>query len=244
MATNHLSKAKPLDSIHSGRLWVVYGKSGSGKTHFLGTFPKPMLYLQFGDDGSNTIQGVDGIDVIEVTSLAQLKEIAEELPRDSKYATIAVDTFSLCVQEWIDVNAVKKGKRVSQQMWGDIKSDTEELIKLFKQAAKNRIVVLTCHESTDIIEGMEEEITPDVRPSVSKGARTYLESMANFGVHLTVVQKEKPMEDGTTKVITGHAAHLAPNPYYWTKLQKPASIKVPAQMINPTHSKITKMMEG
>lgn len=239
-----LEQAVNLRELPSSNLWVVYGKSGAGKTHFLSTFPKPLLYLQFGDDGSNTIGDTEGIDAIRITSLQQLKEIAQEARVDTRYKTIAVDTFSLVVQEWLDANAVKKGKRVTQQMWGDLKTDTEELIKEFKTLAINHIVVLTCHEVMDSIEGMEEEITPDVRPSVSKGSRTYLESMANFGVHLTVLTKEKDMPDGSTKTITAHAAHVAPNTYYWTKLQKPADVKVPQQVINPTYEKIINIMKG
>lgn len=241
---SHLAKAIPLHNLTSSNLWVLYGKSGAGKTHFLSTFPRPMLYLQFGDDGSNTIGDTEGIDAIRIESLQQLKEIAQEARLDKHYKTIACDTFSLVVQEWLDSNAVKKNKRVTQQMWGDLKTDTEELIKEFKILANNHIVVLTCHEVTDSIEGMEEEISPDVRPSVSKGSRTYLESMANFGIHLTVLTKEKDMPDGTTKTITAHAAHVAPNTYYWTKLQKPANIKVPQQVINPTYEKIINIMKG
>ena len=239
-----IEKAVNLKDLSSSQLWVVYGKSGAGKTHFLSTFPKPILYLQFGDDGSNTIGDTEGIDALRITSLQQLKEIAQEARVNDYYKTIACDTFSLVVQEWLDANAVKKNKRVTQQMWGDLKTDTEELIKEFKTLANNHIVALTCHEVTDAIEGMEEEITPDVRPSVSKGARTYLESMANFGVHMTVLSKEKDNGDGTTKTITAHAAHVAPNTYYWTKLQKPADIKVPQVVINPTYEKIMKILKG
>jgi hypothetical protein len=241
---SYLDEAVDISEMGQSNLWVIYGKSGSGKTHLISTFPKPLLYLQFGDDGSNTITNVEGIKGISVTSLKQLKEIAYELRLDNQYKTIVVDTFSLVVQEWIDANAVKKNKRVSQQMWGDVKTDTEELIKEFKIVATSHIVALTCHEATDTIEGMEEEITPDVRPSVSKGARTYLESMANYGIHTTVLSKEKDNGDGTTTVIYAHAAHLGANPYYWTKLQKPAEIKVPKQIVNPTYGKITKIMKG
>lgn len=240
----YLDDAVDINELGQSNLWVIYGKSGSGKTHVLSTFPKPLLYLQFGDDGSNTIADVDGIKAIRVTSLSQLKEIAYELRLDSKYKTVAVDTFSLVVNEWIDANATKKKKRVSQQMWGDIKTDTEELVREFKLLANDRIVVLTCHEATDVIDGMEDEIMPDVRPSVSKAARTYLESVANFGVHTTVLNREKQNEDGTTATEVKYAAHLSGNPFYWTKLQKPAGVKVPQRMINPTYSKIVKMMKG
>ena len=239
-----IEKAVSVKEMPKSNLWVLWGKSGSGKTHMLSTFPKPILYLQYGDDGTGTIEDVDGIDVIVIEDQKHLEGLLEEARLDEKYATIAVDTFSLFVNEWIDENAVRKNKRVTQQMWGDLKTDTEKLIKMAKTLSRYKITVLTCHEATDVIEGMEDEIMPDVRPSVSKGARTYLESMANFVIHTTVIEKEVTKKDGTTEVVARHAAHLAPNPYYWTKLQKPAHIKVPKLVANPTYDKIINLMKG
>lgn len=239
-----IDDAVSIKDMPKSNLWVLWGKSGSGKTHMVSTFPKPILYLQYGDDGTGTIENVDGIDVIVIQDQKHLEGLLEEARLDKKYKTVVVDTFSLFVNEWIDENAVKKNKRVSQQMWGDLKTDTEKFIKLAKVLSRDKIVVLTCHEATDIIEGMEDEIMPDVRPSVSKGARTYLESMANYGIHTTVIEKEIEKKDGTTSTAIKHAAHIAPNPYYWTKLQKPAEIKVPKLVMNPTYDKIKNLMEG
>ena len=109
--------------------------------------------------------------------------------------------------------------------------------------AKKHIVVLTCHESTDAIEGMEDEIAPDIRASVSKGARTYLEGMANYGIHTTKLKKTV-IKDGVEQTIVRYGAHIGPNEYYWTKLQIDKGIKVPSLIINPSHAKIMKIIEG
>lgn len=241
---SYLSKAQDISQLPGSNLWVIYGKSTSGKTELLSTFPKPLLYVRIGDDGSNTIAGKKGIKALAPDNLTELREIAQELKKDTKYAAVGVDTFGLVVNEWIDQNAVQKKKRVTQQMWGDLKTDTEELIKLFHLIARNKIVVLTCHEVADSIEGYEDEISPDIRPNVSRGARTYLEGMANFGIHTTVIEKEKEKPDGSIVTITRHAAHLATNPYYWVKTQKPANIKLPKLVYNPTYDKIMKLMKG
>jgi hypothetical protein len=164
--------------------------------------------------------------------------------KDKTYKTILVDTYSLLVNEWVDENSVKKKKRLTQQMWGDIKTETEEITKLAHILAENKIVVLTAHEVSDSFEGMEDEIAPDVRPSLSKGARTYLEAMANYGIHTTVIMKEKENSDGSTSQVEVHAVHLASNPYYWVKTQKPASVKLPKLMINASYNKIMKRLEG
>lgn len=238
-----LDSAVSIKDLGQRNLWVLYGKSNSGKTHVASTFPKPLLYIQIGDDGSNTIAEVDGIDAIPVDSTQKLKDLAKELVKDKKYKTVVVDTFSLVTNEWVDQNVIQKGRRMTQQSWGDLKTDTEELIKLMHKVAKKHIVVLTCHEATDSIDGMEDEISPDVRPSVSKGARTYLEGMANYGIHTTKIVKEIT-KGNKTKEVVKYAADIGPNPYYWTKLQIDASIRVPDRIINPTYDKFMKVIRG
>ena len=236
-----LDSAVDIKELGQRNLWVLYGKSNTGKTYVASTFPKPMLYIQIGDDGSNTIAHVDGIKAIPIGSVEDFKQLASELQKDKEYITIVADTFSMVVNEWTQQKVTTKGKKMTQQLWGDLKIEQEELIKSMHKLAKKHIVVLTCHESTDSIEGMEDEISPDVRPSVSKGARTYLEGMANYGIHLTKVSKEV-IKGNTTKEVIKYAADIGPNPYYWTKLQIDPSIKVPARIVNPTYDKFMEVI--
>ena len=240
-----LDEAVDISKLGQRNLWVLWGKSGSGKTHFLGTLPKPMLYIQFGDDGSNTIADADGVKAIPGRSVERLKSLAEELKKDKKYASVAVDTFSLITNVWVDANATQKKRRMTQQMWGDLKVETEELIKLFHEVAETHIVALTCHEATDTIEGMDDEVLPDFGPSTSKGSRIYLQGMANYGIHFTKVKKTiVDKESGEEKDVVKFAAHLGANPYYWTKFQMSDSVKLPNIMINPSYDKIISIIQG
>lgn len=236
-----LDSAVDIQELGQRNFWVLYGKSNSGKTYVASTFPKPLLYIQIGDDGSNTIARVEGIKAISIENIEQFKTLCEELKKDKKYATIVVDTFSMVVNEWVQQKVTTKGKKMTQQLWGDLKTEQEELIKALQRLAKKRIVVATCHESMDTIEGMEDEITPDIRPSVSKGARTYLEGMANYGIHTTKIIKEVT-KGNETKEVVKYAADIGPNPYYWTKLQVDPSIKVPKRIINPTYDKFMEVI--
>lgn len=236
--------AKPIADIPSGKLVVVYGRSGSGKTWFGGTFPKPLLYLKIGDDGGNTIKNVDNIFVKEVETIGELKLALKECLSDKKFKTVFVDTFSLLVNEWKNENIISKNKKMTQQAWGDLLSDTEECIRMAHKLSLKKWVVLSCHEATDSIDGMEDELLPDVRASVSKGARTYLEGMANYGIHTIKIQKEvENPKTGETELKVKFAAELGPNPYYWTKLQVDPKIKVPKRLINPTFDKLMQVVE-
>ncbi len=237
--------AKPISDLPSGKLVVIYGRSGSGKTWFGGSFPKPLLYLKIGDDGGNTIKKVDGIFVHEIETVGKLKMALEECIKDKKYATVFVDTFSLLVNEWKNENIISKSKKMTQQAWGDLLSDTEECIRIAHKLSLKKWVILSCHEATDAIDGMEDELLPDVRASVSKGARTYLEGMANYGIHTIKIQKEVDNpKTGETELRVKFAAEIGPNPYYWTKLQVDPSIKVPKRIINPTFDKLMQVVEN
>ena len=239
----YLSQAVDISELGQRNLWVPWGKSGTGKTKFVASFPKPLLYIRVGDDGSNTIANVDGIKAIHAETLEQLKEIGKELQKDNKFASVAVDTFSMITNVWIDQNITQKKKKMTQQAWGDLKVETEELIKIFHEVAATHIVALTCHESNDSIEGMEDEIIPDFRPNTTKGARTYLEGMANYGIHMAKMKKTV-IKDGVEKEVVRYVGQLGANSYYWTKLQIDPDIKVPEAIVNPTYDKIMKIING
>jgi hypothetical protein len=234
-----------ISELGQHKLVVLYGKSNSGKTEVGSTFPKPQLYVPIGDDGSNTIQGKSGIKAKRINNLQEAKGLLTELVKKqgAGFESVFLDTFSMVTNIWIDENAVQKNKKMTQQMWGDLKTETEELIRLAHKLADYCWVILSCHEATDVIEGMEDEITPDIRPSTTKGARTYLEGMANFGIHTTRLEKDV-IKDGIEKTVVKYAAHIGANPYYWTKLQIDKNIKVPKLVINPTYDKLINIITG
>lgn len=240
-----LNEAVQISKLGQRNLWVLWGKSGSGKTHFVASLPKPLLYVQIGDDGSNTIADSEDTDAIRAGTIERLKQIGEELKKDTKYASVAVDTFSMITNVWIDANSTQKKKKMTQQMWGDLKVETEELIKIFHEVAATHVVALSCHEANDTIEGMDDEVIPDFGPSTTRGSRIYLQGMANYGIHFTKVNKTVINKDtGEEKDVVKYAAHLGPNPYYWTKFQMSDTIKLPDVMINPSYSKITNIIQG
>lgn len=238
----YLDGVKDIADLGQRKLVVLWGKSNTGKTEFGSTWPKPQLYVQVGDDGSNTIRNKKNISGLRADNIDSVKGVLKELIKEkgAGYESVFVDTFSMVTNVWIDENAIKKKKKMTQPMWGDLKTETEELICLAYKLSLYTWVILSCHEAMDAIEGMEDEILPDARPSTTKGARTYLEGMANYGFHTTRLKKEV-VEDGVEKTVVRYAAHLGPNPYYWTKLQTPKEVKVPAVMINPSFAKLSKL---
>lgn len=237
-----LENVTNIKDFSQGKFVALYGKSGSGKTTLGATFPKPMLYAKIGDDGSSVIKDVDGIDAIEIIKVSDLNTLIKELENNDKYKSLFLDTFTLIVNEWKNENIVQKKKKMTQQAWGDLLTDTEEIIRKLHKLSKKMWVIISGHEVIDSIEGLEDELLPDVRISVSKGARTYLEGMVNYGLHSIVVEKEIE-KDGENITVTKHAIDIGPNPYYWTKFQCIKSKKVPKRMYNPSYKKLKDLME-
>lgn len=237
-----LDKVEEIANLGQRKFVVLWGKSNTGKTEVGSTWPKPMLYMQVGDDGANTIRKKKDIMGLRCDTVPNLKAGLKELinKKGAGYKSIFVDTFSMITNMWIDENALQKKKKMTQQMWGDLKTDTEGLIRMCWELSEYCWVLVSCHEAMDSIEGMEDEILPDARPIVSKGARTYLEGMANYGFHTTRLSREV-IENGTEKTVVKYGMHIGPNPYYWTKLQTYKEIKVPATMINPSYLKLKKL---
>lgn len=237
-----LENTTSIKDFSQGKFVALYGKSGSGKTTLGATFPKPMLYVKIGDDGSSVIKDVEGIDAIEISKISEINVLIKELGADKKYKSVFFDTFTLIVNEWKNENIVAKKKKMTQQSWGDLLTDTEEIVRKLHRLSKNKWVIISGHEVTDSIEGMEDELLPDVRMAVSKGARTYLEGMVNYGLHTIVIEKDVE-KNGETKTVTKHAVDIGPNPYYWTKFQCVKAKKVPKRMLNPTFEKLQDLMD-
>lgn len=239
-----LSKAKSIKEVGQRKLVVIYGQSNTGKTVLSSTFPKPMLYLSIGDEGLDPIANVEGIDAIKLNTALELKSVFDELLNTKhNYQSIVVDTFSLYVNVWTHDNIISKNKRMTQQDWGNLKTDTEEIIRLAHKLAENSWVILTCHEVADAFEGLEGEIAPDIRPNVSKGVRTYLEGMTNLGIHTTRMSRTTE-KDGKEKTVVRYACHIGANEYYWTKVQAPPTTEIPATIVNPSFDKLMKIIKG
>lgn len=242
-----LSGAITGEELSNNFLTVIYGKSNSGKTSLAATFPKPMLHVKIGDDGRNAIKDVKGIQYISADTLSDLTEICKEVLHDKTFKSVVYDTFSMVVEMWKKENLTdKKGKmkKMTQPDWGELMNETNTFIRSFAEQAKNKYAIVTGHEILEALEGLEDELLPDGRIAINKGSRTYLEGIANLGLHTTRIQKEKTDDEGNTKTLVKFAVDIGPNVFYWTKCQTTKNIKLPSRIINPTYDKIMAVLEG
>ena len=88
---------------------LIQGEPGSGKTHFVGTMPKPILYIEADPHGGDTLIGVDGIDIVELTSYGMMQQVEAYLYQHIlEYQSVAIDSIT-SVQRYL-VDEVAKSR--------------------------------------------------------------------------------------------------------------------------------------
>ena len=132
---------------------LIYGASGCGKTHFIGTCPKP--YVMDFDNGIETLGGKDiEYDLYEPlhpdTWLRFSKKLREfEEGRVPGVETLAIDSLTaLC--DCIEADILRLNRRdfllKSDQDWGMEISTIEQVMYRLNTASKHYHVVVTAHE--------------------------------------------------------------------------------------------------
>jgi len=153
---------------------LSYGASGTGKTHFISSFPKPVYVFDF-DGGILTLRGKEGVFFDNYQNRyrngvktnepwkdmqARLTEI-ESNP--GAFATVAIDSITTVEQRVIEeICALTNKGQPSQRDWGTI---IKWLIRLFERLALLPChTIITAHELT-----IKDEVTGGTvtRPSVS-----------------------------------------------------------------------------
>ena len=95
--TSILDRIKPVTELKTNLVMLVYGRSGSGKTHFGSTFPRPILFIDTNERGTETIAQEEDIDVVRVTEWAEFDELYWGLlNRETavQYASVVVDQIT------------------------------------------------------------------------------------------------------------------------------------------------------
>ena len=76
---------------------AIYGRSGTGKTTLSATWPKPILYINILDDGTDSIADEEGVIVKNVSSSEEMTEVihwamARAKKKKLKFKTIVFET--------------------------------------------------------------------------------------------------------------------------------------------------------
>lgn len=146
----NLSERKPADRFHG----LIYGQSGAGKTHLIGTFPDP--YIIDTDYGLETLVGRDiefdefyaraGEDAAKIMWPAILAKV-EEFIKSPPHATLAVDSLTTLMDVAAAFVLSKTGRTTLQlQDYTPLYDEITKLVVRLRRVPAN--VVITAHEES------------------------------------------------------------------------------------------------
>lgn len=250
---------RPVASISRPRSWAIYGRSGTGKTTFASSFPKPILVLDIGDQGTDSIADVEDVFVKEIGSWEQLVEEYYHLKENPHgFKTVVFDTITqaqqMCMKHVV-TDKRKSTERVgdwgtmTRREWGDVVGMMKDQIVDFRDLPLE--VVFLAQERASVTEDETENpdnmIIPEVGPAVTKGIATTLNAAVSV-IGNTFVRQER-----YTKTINGksvervrpqYSLRLGPNSVYTTKIRKPKSIRAPDSIDDPTYKDVIDIIKG
>jgi len=259
---------KAVGDVSYFKSFVLYGRSGTGKTTLASSFPGPMLYANIRDNGTDSIADVPNIRVFELEDLDDLEEMRMWLRRNrkkiraGKYKTLILDTMSQLQELYVEEVGKKKAKKkdkkpgewgsMTKQDWGEVASEMKALIIELRNLPMNVVFIAQDRtfnfddDSGSIDEQLVPEIGPRLMPSVASVLNAAVTMIGCTFIRRRIIKKkskEKPFKTITKEKIE-FCLRLAPSPVFTTKVRKPKDFEVPEFIVDPTYDDIISVIEG
>jgi hypothetical protein len=241
-------RIKPLDEIEPFLTMACYGKSGTGKTVFGSSWPKPILLLDIREEGEESIADVPQIDKLAVETWDDLEEVYWMLEAGSKYKSLMLDQCtamqSLGMQKIREENNQKPSDVFSQRSWGRLGGLMQQWIYNFRELKKKEYHVLfNAHEKTrDAQDEGDERLAPSIGPNLTAGTASFLNGAVSV-IGNTFIREEVDKKAKTRDV--HYCMRVGAHAYYAAKLRRPVSAGPPPDIIvNPTFEKVMRLSKG
>lgn len=254
------SRILPVSDVPVYIKMLAYGRSGTGKTHLLGTAPGPTLILDIKEDGTTTVRKQPGVHKLEVRTWADIEEVYWYLKEGKhEFKTVAIDTLT-SLQDLAIKQVVGDG-RISQRGWGEVSGLMKTWIMNYRDlpmhvifTAQDRLSAVTSagEESEEVVFDEDGMILPDMGPYVIPSVAKVLNAAVGVIVNTFIREATKTVKlsgnKGTkTKRIVLYSLRVGPHARYTTKLRCDTSgtgVEVPSLIDDPTFDKILKLSLG
>jgi hypothetical protein len=251
---------KPVGQIVRPRSWGIYGRSGSGKTTFASTFPKPILLLDVNDQGTDSVADVKQLDVWEIEDWEDFEDVLHFLlHNEGKYKTLVIDTITqmedFCKQWVLSTKKKRPGNignwgALTMREYGEVAASMKTKITDFRNLPMEVMFIAqerTTHQEEDKAEDPDNLMIPEIGPYAMKSVASHLNASVKIIGHAFVKlrkfkqkvrNKEVDMEEPV------HCLRLGANPIYITKTRKPRGIEIPAYVENPEYKDVIEVLKG
>lgn len=244
-----VGKITPVHEVEDCTAMLVYGKSGTGKTAFASTFPKPLIVLDVQEKGTETISQVEGIDVISIESWDSFQQIYWYLASGkSKYKSVVIDQISqlqaVRMQSLRSENKMEPTDTFSRRDWGVVSGDLQTWLLNYRNLRDSGLhVCFIAHERSNASEeAIEDQIDPSIGPRVMPSVSSFINGAASVIGNTFIRETFDEKKNRSVQ----YCMRVGPHAYYVTKVRKPvhAEIDVPDVLVNPTFEKIMSISRG
>lgn len=251
---NIKTRITEVDTLSNNPVVLVYGKSGTGKTHFGSTFPKPLLFLDLREKGLETVRGVEGIKTIRCNDIQDIDEAFEYLKYEkTPFKSIVLDQVTSLQDMYIaDVRRKrKKGPNdlLHRKDWGTISGNMKQTLDNFRNMSDRYCVVFIAHERIfggDDEDSEEGALDPSISARVMPSVATFLDGAVDV-IGSTFIRESFGKVEGKLKKVrhVEYCMRVGPHAYYSTKIRRPVKAgPVPSVIVDPSYSKIIKVTSG
>lgn len=245
-------KITPVAELVYPRPWAIYGRSGTGKTTFASTFPKPLLLLDIEDHGIGSINDVPDIDVVQLTRWGEIDDVYDLLiSKSNRYKTVVFDTVTQL--QLIGANHVLAKKRkptvvqldwgtMTMQDWGDLGALMKEQITLFRNLPLE--VVFLAQERITNNDEDTGVLAPEVGPALSPAIASHLNACVDIIASTFIKRRRRKVNNKTTEIDPIYSMRIGPSPIYTTKVRKPRPVQLPHDLDDPTYKDVLDVIRG
>jgi hypothetical protein len=247
-----LDQIQSVSELETNLVMLVYGRSGTGKTHFGSTFPKPCLFIDTNERGTETIKQVEDVDVVRVTEWAQLDELYWGLVNketDVEYASIVIDQITnlqdLGMAEVLRKSRKGRDETFTQRNWGQLSGMLKQTISDWRELADQYNLLFIAHERIDEPGDDEEEsIEPTIGARVMPSVGSFLDGAVD-SIGSTYIKERWETEDKEEVRHVDYCMRLGPHAFYSTKIRRPVSAgPIPEFIVDATYDKIRGLIAG
>lgn len=242
-----------VSAVESPMTALFYGKSGTGKTTLMATFPKPLLLLDIREKGTESIANVEGVKVLRVKDWDQLEQAFWYLKSGkSKFASVGLDQVGQ--MQTIGMEAIRAEKRLdpeetfSQKNWGSLSGKMQTWLENFRNLQDDGLNVgFLAH---DKVRGGEDDDSEDGQIAPNVGARLMPSVVSTLNGMVSIIGntfiREKFLKvDGKKERQVQYCLRIGPHAYYDTKIRRPKDAgPIPEVVVNPSYKKLLAISRG